>query len=204
MTNSVVKTVSCLSLNRFMNRRMKSVLLFISCIQIGTSFGQFSPAENEMMEIVKQHGSTIPQEIFLDSSTVKHMQLANATTWRHVWSDIDDSIKHVMQFYDIRLKFDSKKDALKFHKSHLGLNSEFGPKIKLHGIKSEGADAFYVFSGSKVYNQMMEPYGFQIFCILFVVDNYFVKLYVTCLKEYTPAEFQSFVTEAIRRIKKEQ
>lgn len=180
---------------------MRNIFLLICIIQFGNSWGQFSAAENEMSEIVKLHGASVPPAIFLDSSTVKYMQLANSTSWRHIWSDIDDSVKSVMQFYDIRLQFDSKKDALKFHKNYLGLNSEFGPKIKQHGITYQGADALYVYSGSKVYSQMMEPYGFQILCILFVVDNYFVKLYVTCLKEYTPDHFQDFVTEAISKIK---
>ena len=180
---------------------MKKIFFFICIIQTTLSWSQFSAAENEMIEIVKKHGASIPSSVFLDTTVIKDMQIANSTSWRHIWSDIDHSVKNVMQFYDIRLQFDTKKEALKFHKSHLGLNSEYGPKIKNHGIISEGADALYVYSGSKVYSQMMEPYGFQIFCILFVVDNYFVKLYVTCRKEYTPDKFQSFVTEAISKIK---
>lgn len=181
---------------------MRKILVYVCLIYSGFSWGQFSPAENEMMEIVKKNGANIPSSVFLDSLIVKHMQIANTTSWRHIWSDVDDSIKHVMQFYDIRLKFDSNKEALKFHKKYLGLNSEFGPRIKRHGVNFDDAEAFYVFSGSKVYSKMMEPYGFQILCYLFVVDNYFVKLYVTCLTEYTPLEFQGFVTEAIGRIKK--
>lgn len=183
---------------------MRKIFVFICLINVGFTWSQFTPAENEMMEIVKKNGANVPSSIFLDSSVVKHMQVANTTSWRHIWSDIDDSIKHVMQFYDIRLQFESNKEALKFHKKYLGLNSEFGPRIKKHGLKYEGAEAFYVYSGSKAYSQMMEPYGFQILCYLFVVDNYFVKLYVTCLTEYTPTKFQSFVTEAISRIKKIQ
>jgi hypothetical protein len=180
---------------------MRCILVLICLLQMEFSFSQFSAEENEMMEIVKVHGIDIPPSLFLTESTVKHMQLANANSWRHIWSDIDDSIKHVMQFYDIRLRFDGKREALKFHKKYLGLNSEFGPKIRQHGIQSQGSDDFIVFSGSKVYNKMMDPYGFQIYCLLFVVDNYFVKLYLTCLKEYPPSQFQSYVTEAILKIK---
>lgn len=181
---------------------MKKIIVFICLMNIGSLWSQFSPAENEMMEIVKKNGATVPPSVFLDSSTVKNMQLANVTSWRHIWSDdADDSLKQIMQFYDIRLKFETNKEALKFHKKYLGLNSEFGPRIRKHGVNHEGADAFYIYSGSKVYSEMMKPYGFKIICYLFVVDNYFVKLYVTCLTEYQPINFQDFVNESIKRIK---
>lgn len=181
---------------------MKKIIVFICLLNTGSLWSQFTSAENEMMEIVKKNGANVPPSAFLDSSTVKGMQIANTASWRHIWSDdANDSIKHVMQFYDIRLKFDSNKEALKFHKKYLGLNSEFGPRIRKHGVNHNGTDAFYVYSGSKAYNKMMEPYGFKIICYLFVVDNYFVKLYVTCLTEYQPTKFQNFVDESIRRIK---
>lgn len=175
-------------------------LIILLTFTITNSLSQFSQAESEMMDIVEKNGASIPASIFLDTSTVKDMQIANSTPWRHIWMDIEDSTKNIMQFYDIRLKFDSKKDALAFHKKYLGLNSEFGNKIKNHGINFDGASKFYVYSGSKEFTKMMDPYGYQIFCILFVVDNYFVKIYLTCKKDHSPSEYQNFVTTAINKI----
>ncbi len=180
---------------------MKKILIFLFSFSLTCSWSQFSQAESEMMDIVEKNGASIPVSVFLDTNTVKDMKIANATPWRHIWMDIEDSSKNIMQFYDIRLKFDSKKDALAFHKKYLGLNSEFGNKIKNHGINFDGASKFYVYSGSKEFTKMMEPYGYQIFCIMYVVDNYFVKIYLTCKKEYTPSEFQNYVSTSIKKIK---
>ncbi len=179
---------------------MKIIFLLLFAFTSIKTLSQFSQAENEMMEIVAKNGSSIPSSIFLDTSTVKDMQIVNNTNWRHIWMDIEDSSKNIMQFYDIRLKFDTKKDALAFHKKYLGLNSEFGNKIKNHGITFEGATKFSVYTGSKEFTKMMEPYGYQIFCILFVVDNYFVKIYLTCKKEFSPSEYQNYVSTAIKKI----
>lgn len=183
---------------------MKKILFCLFIFNFSISWSQFSIEEEEMMEIVKNNGANIPTTVFLDTTIVKNMKLANATNWRHIWFDIEDSIKSIKQFYDIRLKFDSNKDAVKFNKKYMGINSEFAPRIKKHNLNFEGANSFYVFAGSSSYTKMMEPYGYQSFCFLFVVDNYFVKIYVTCLKEYTPDKFQNFVSEAIKRVKKAQ
>ena len=166
------------------------------------TFAQFTAEENEMMEIIKINGAYIKNSVFLDTSSIKNMKLANSTSWRHLWIDKEDTIKNIKQFYDIRLKFDSKKEAIKFHKKYIGLNSEYSEKIKIHEIKSEGADLFYIYKGGKEYLALMEPYGYQVFCLLYVVDDYFVKQHITCLKEHTPGMYQNFVTTTIKKIKK--
>lgn len=177
------------------------ILLIVTTLITPFCFSQFTQEENEMMAIIKEHGAYIPKSLFLDTSTIKHMSLANSTTWRNLWVDQEDSIKNIKQIYDIRLKFDSQKEALKFHKKYLHLNSEYAPKIKSHGIKHEGSTDFQVYSGGVEYTKMMEPYGYQIFCFLYVVDGYFVKQYITCLKEYTPSTFQYFIDSTISKIK---
>ena len=184
--------------------KIKNTLLIIFTFCIGHSWTQFSEEENEMMEIVKENGASIPSSVFLDTTILVDLQIANSTSWRHIWMDIEDSTKQIMQLYDIRLKFDSKKDALKFHKKFSGLNSEYGPKINNPEINFEGATKFSVFSGSPEFTQMMEPYGFQIFCFLFVVDNYFAKIYLTCAKENTPSDFQKIISYAILKIKQQE
>jgi len=185
---------------------MKKIGLFcllFTCFSLSNkSFSQFTAEETEMMEIIKVNGAYIKNSVFLDTTTIKNMKLANSTTWRHLWVDKEDTIKNIKQFYDIRLKFDSKKDAIKFHKKYLGLNSEYSEKIKIHGIKFEGADVFSVYKGGKEYTELMEPYGYQVFCLLYVVDGYFVKQHITCLKEHTPSTYQNFVTTTIKKIKK--
>ena len=183
-------------------RQIRSfILLTTSLLLSATLFCQFSAEESEMMEIIKINGAYIKNSVFLDTATIKNMKLANNASWRHLWVDKEDTIKDIKQFYDIRLKFESKKEALKFHKKYLGLNSEYSEKIKLHGISTEGSDAFYVYKGGDEYSKMMDPYGYQVFCLLYVVDDYFVKQHITCLKEFTPQRFQNFVTTTIKKIK---
>lgn len=167
-----------------------------------STFSQFTNEETEMMEIIKVNGAYIKNNLFLDTVTIKNMKLANSSSWRHLWVDKEDTIKNIKQFYDIRLKFDSKKEAIKFHKKYLGLNSEYSEKIKLHGIKFDGADIFIVYKGSKEYTELMEPYGYQVFCLIYVVDDCFVKQHITCIKEHTPITYQNFVTTTIKKIKK--
>ena len=183
--------------------KIKNTLLIIFTFFAGSSWAQFSEKENEMMEIVKENGVSIPSSAFLDTTILVDLQIANSTSWRHIWMDIEDSTKQIMQLYDIRLKFDSKKKALKFHKKFLGLNSEYGPEINNHEINFDGASIFSVFSGSLEFAKMMDPYGYEIFCILFVVDNYFAKIYLTCEKEKNPADFQKIVSSAILKIKQQ-
>lgn len=179
-------------------------LLFVFIISLCFSkslFAQFTAEEIEMMEIIKTNGAYINPSVFLDTSIIKNMKLANNNGWRNLWVDKEDTIKNIKQFYDIRLKFESKKEALKFQKKYLGLNSEYSEKIKIHGIKFEGADMFSVYKGGKEYNDLMAPYGYQVFCILYVVDDYFVKQHITCLKEQIPSTYQNFVTTTITKIK---
>lgn len=190
-----------LKITLFMKLKKIVLLLFTFCTVYSNA--QFSEKENEMMEIVKENGSSIPPSVFLDTTILVDLQIANSTSWRHIWMDIEDSTKQIMQLYDIRLKFDSKKKALKFHKKFLGLNSEYGPEIYNHKINFNGASKFSVFSGSPEFTKMMDPYGYKIFCILFVVDNYFAKIYLTCAKEKNPADFQKIVSSAIIKIKQQ-
>jgi|GEM_PF-2462941 len=188
--------------------KMKQLFLFtlisISTVTSNTTFAQFSEEENEMMEVVKLNGAYIPSSAFLDTSVIKKMKLANSTSWRHLWVENADTAKKIKQFYDIRLKFDSKKEAEKFHKKFLLLNSEHAEKIKIHGIKSEGTSLFSVYKGGKEYAEMMDPYGYQIICFLYVIDDYYIKQYITCKKEFTPSDFQNFIDSTISRIHKDK
>ena len=64
-----------------------------------------------MTEIIKANGAYISPKLFLDTNQLKDLKLVNSTSWRKLWSDIEDSSKNIMQMYDIRLKFESKKEA---------------------------------------------------------------------------------------------
>lgn len=50
-------------------------------------------------------------------------------------------------------------------------------------------------------NKLFSSFDLQVYCFLFVVDNYFAKIFITCNKDYEPEEFQDIITEAIKRIK---
>lgn len=181
---------------------MRHILVFIVaclCTQVGV-YAQFSKEEKEILDIVQAQDS-LPRNIFLDSTLLSQMRLVRTNT-RQVWFSTNRIEKHIEQLFDIRLKFEDHNAALKFHQKYLNENSEFGPEIKKHKIKSAGAEEFKVFKGTSIVNKMVEAYGFQMYCYLFVVDNYFVKVYVCCNIDYKPEKFQHLITDIIARIKK--
>lgn len=119
-----------------------------------------------------------------------------------MWNDVDDSIKSIQQFFDIRIKFDSNKAARKFHRDYLPQNSEHGTEVKNHRFKIYGVDDLKVYTQSEMMNALfLEPYGLQAFTFLFVVNDYFVKFYVTCRKDYKPKFFERYIIEARDKIK---
>jgi hypothetical protein len=181
---------------------MKHILTLIIALSftLTNAYGQFSKEEKEILEIVKSQDS-IPRSVFLDSTLLANMKV-KVTNTRQIWFSKSKTEKHIDQLFDIRLKFANHDSALAFHKKYLGANSEYGPEIKKHKIKYKGADEFEAFNGADMVNKMVEPYGLQMYCYLFVVDNYFVKIYVTCNKDYKPEKFQDLVTDIINRIKK--
>ena len=155
----------------------------------------------ELMNIIKYQDS-IPKSIFLDSADLRTVSLSYKSNTRHVWNDINDSIKSINQFYDIRLKFDSDSAALAFHKKFLPENSENGPEIKKPKIKVDGIKELGVYTMDKKKSEIfLEPYGFQALCFIYVVDNYFVKHYTTCLKEYKPSFFKSCIVATRDKIR---
>lgn len=173
---------------------MKTTILLVLLTLSSLGFTQDNQRIDQIMEIIEDQDS-ISREVFLDSTTIQHMRLTSTSNWRQVWSDIDDSIKSIGQFYDIRIKFDSNEAAKNFHSEYLPENSENGPEIKKHKIKIDGVEDLSVFTQSKMMSDMfLTPYGFQALCFVFVVDNYFVKIYVTCLKEYKPKYLEKYIT----------
>jgi hypothetical protein len=165
--------------------------------------GQFSKEEQQLMQIADAQDS-LPRSIFVDPNGIHPMKLSNKSNWRQVWNDVDDEQRGLVQLYDIRLKFENHKEALKFHRDFLELNAENGGRIKKHGIQVSGAEALYVFSGSELMNTMVRDYGYQMYCILFTVDNYFVKMYISCTMASLPKDFQPLVEQAVERIRKQQ
>ncbi|MBI1837261.1 MAG: hypothetical protein HYR91_08360 [Flavobacteriia bacterium] len=161
---------------------------------------QNTDQEKELVRILESQ-KPISTNLFVDPNIIHPMTLVSTINWRKVWNDKDDSLKFISQFYDVRLKFESNNEAIQFHKDYLKLNSENGIKHKHHGIKFEGANNFYVFDASEQINKMMNMVGMRAYCFLFVVDNYVIKLYLTCNIDSKPAKFQKLITEAISKIK---
>lgn len=166
-----------------------------------TSFGQFGGREKELIEIEKKQDS-IPRSAFLDSTMIKNLNLVSSGKTRQIWYSTTNEIQEINQFYDIRLKFESKEEALFFHKKYWKENSEFGPEIKKHKIKTTGTDDFRAFKGAESINQMIARYGLQIYCFIFVVDGYFVKFYVSCSKDSKPDIIQPYVDNILGKLKK--
>ena len=172
------------------------VLLFT----LSNVYGQHSQDRKEVSEIIRAQDS-IPRKVFLDSTFLPNMKV-NVKNTIQIWDCLSKTKNHIYSLCDLRLKFADHDSALKFHKKYLEYNSEKGPEITNHKIDSKGADAFKVFNGSYFYNQMFSSGGLQIYCYLFVVDNYYVKVYIVCNKNYKPEKFQDLVKDIINRIKK--
>lgn len=181
---------------------MKHIILFFSLFLISTStlFSQGNEKERELIEILENQ-KPIPNSIFLNAANYQPMKLVSSNNWRHIWNDVEDTIKQISQIYDIRVKFDSNKEATQFQKEYIKINSENGIKHRKHGIKFKGANAFYVFTGNEKVNSMMKIAGLQAYCLLFVVDNYFVKIYITTKLNTKVTHFQPLIDEAISKIK---
>lgn len=156
-----------------------------------------SPRIEKIMKIVNSQDS-LSRALFLDTKNLANLELTYASNTKNVWSAEEDSVLRIVQFYDIRLEFKSNRSALKFHKKYLLENSENGPEIKTHGIQMEGIDELKVYTQDpNVARIFLEPYGIQALCFLFVVKNYFVKIYTTCTREYHPTFFKTHL-EAVR------
>jgi len=181
--------------------RKSIIVFFVSIFQLFNLFAQNTEQERELVRILESQ-KPIPTDLFINPNMIHPMTLVSTINWRQVWNDKDDSLKFISQFYDVRLKFDSNKEATAFHKNYLKLNSENGIKHKHHGLKFEGANNFYAFDASEQINNMMKMVGMRAYCFLFVVDNYVVKLYLTSTIDSKPVKFQKLITEAISKIKK--
>jgi hypothetical protein len=179
---------------------MKSILLFLCLFATANVLAQ-TGREAELMKIISEQDS-IPRNVFLTFSDADSMRL-QSTNWRQVWSS-HSRINHIGQLYDIRLKFKNHKDALAFYKKYLKENSEEGLEIKQHTVVAKDAEEFRIFGASAEVDKMTKMFNLptQMFCYLFVVDNYFVKVYVSCNIKYEPNKFQPLITDIIQKIKK--
>ena len=161
---------------------------------------QYSERENKLIAI-EQDQDSLPRSIFLDSTDLPALKKVLTVNSRQIWRSTGQQTQNIDQLYDIRIRFDSKEKALEFHKEYWKENSEFGPEIKKHKIDVSGTEAFRAFSGADLLNGMSARYGLQMYCYLFVVDNYFVKLYITCKKELKPDVIQQQLNSVVRKIK---
>ena len=179
---------------------MKKIFSFILFLWTISSFAQFTNAEYEVMEIVNKQDS-LPRKIFLDSTILKNMDVWESNT-RNVWSSKNNDKKNIETLYDIRLRFSSHDSAVYFYQKYINENAEFGKEASNSNIKSEGAELFKLFYAPETLNKLMIPYKLHMFCYIFIVNNYFVKLHITCNKEFQPEKFQYLIDEAIKRLKK--
>jgi len=185
-----------------MKLKTMRILLVIKIVVLSTFslFGQFDEREKLIMDIVNNQ-DTISRSLFLDSTDFKNFKLTYAGNTRQIWRSKSKETQNIEQFYDIRIKFDSKEKALAFHKEFWKENSEFGSEIKKHKIKTKGTDGFSVFNGNEVVNHMLAAYGIRHYCFIFVIDSYFVKFYISCKKELEPTIIQPYLDKVKEKIK---
>jgi hypothetical protein len=182
---------------------MKYIFLNIFlCLIALNSLAQFNSREAELIEI-EQSQDTLPRTIFLDSTEFPNLKMIFVTNSRQVWRSTYQEILNIEQFYDIRIKFDSKEKAFAYHNEYWKENSEFGPEIKKHNIKTNGTEKFRVFHGTELINKMVGVYGRQMFCYIFIIDNYYIKFYIDCKKDLKPEIIQPFLDSVIKRIKEQ-
>ena len=181
---------------------MKQLIIYVGLLLLlsPTLFSQGNEKERELIEILENQ-KPIPNSLFLNATNYQPMKLVSSNNWRHIWNDLEDTIRLISQIYDIRVKFDSNKDAVQFQKDYIKINSENGVKHRKHGIKFKGANAFFAFTGNEKVNSIMKTAGLQAYCLLFVVDNYFVKIYITTKINTKITQFQPLINEAIYKIK---
>ena len=148
---------------------MKRIFLFLCLLAATNTFAQVA-REAELMKIVTEQDS-IPRSVFFTFSEADSMRL-RVSNWRQTWS-YRGSLNHIMQLYDIRLKFKDHKDALAFNKKYLAENSEGGQEIKQHKATAKGASEFRIFGASEEVDKMTKMFNLptQMFCYLFVVDH---------------------------------
>ena len=179
---------------------MKNLLLLLCLISAYSTNGQISERVKALIKFEKGQDS-ISRTVFLDASEIKGLKLMLQSNTRQIWRSTNSTSQDIEQFYDIRFKFDSNAEALAFHKEYENENAEFGPKIKKHKVKTTGAEEFAAYKGATMVNKMSAPYGLQMYCYLFVVDNYFVKFYISCKKTLAPNIIQPYLTAVIKKIK---
>ena len=178
---------------------MKKILSFILFLWTISSFAQFTKAEYEVMEIVKKQDS-LPRTIFLDTSVLPDMNVWESNT-RNVWSSKNNDKKSIETLYDIRLRFPNHDSAIAFYKKYLIENAEFGKESTTSNLKFNGTEVFNLFYATEALNKLMAPYKLHMFCFIFVINNYFVKLHITCNKEFQPDKFQYLIDETVKRLK---
>jgi len=81
----------------------------------------------KVMDIINAN-DTIPDELFLDTSLLKHMRISHTLKYRRLWTGFDDTFKGIHQFYDIRVRFDSDSAALAFHREYMRKIRNQGPR----------------------------------------------------------------------------
>lgn len=177
------------------------LLVFIFSFLIPlSSIGQNSSREKELMAFEMKQDS-LPRSIFLDSTDLRTLKQEFVGKTRQVWKSTKRETQKIEQFYDIRIKFDNQQEALDFHKKYWKENSEFGSPVKKHKVNTLDTEDFRVFNGNNVVSQMVAPYGLKMYCYIFVVDNYFVKFYISCRIDFEPNDIQPYLDSTISKIK---
>ncbi len=176
------------------------VLSFIFACPV-MSNGQYTERAREVIRIIDASDS-IPDALFLDTGIIKRMTLTNKTRVRRVWTNFNDTQKHIHQFYDLRVRFDSDSAALAFHRDYIDESSEGGPKVKTKFKSPEGVEGLKLFTHDEKLGRLIyDPYGLQVYCYLFVVDNYAVKFYIVCPNTYKPDYFLPHIIAARDKIR---
>lgn len=182
-------------LSKTLHTVLFTFLLFIYEYAIGQSV-----SKSEILAEFLANHPPLNDSLFLNPNCYHPMKIFHQSNWQKMWSDQPDSVQTISQLYDSRIKFNSKKDALRFQKDFLDLLTDKGEKITNPKISAPGAKKMMVFIPNEENKKLLEMVERQSFCFIFVKDNYFVKISVICSLQWSPDFFQPMVDDAIRRI----
>lgn len=157
-------------------------------------------------EFEKNHIDTLSKDVYLDTIFCNQYHLKLFTkkftrTLHYVNNSASDTCKF-NQVFDVRWKFTSEEDAMKFFTDHENDLAENGDRVKSFKLKIKGIGRIKVYQENEQLRIMTKNLGLKqkSFCFLFVYKKYVAKVFVFVKPEVTAKEASVFAIEAARRL----
>ncbi len=147
-----------------------------------------------------------PESLFVPSAFYKSygMEQGETNTRFHVYNMINKNNKY-QRSVDIRWVFESKEDALKWHRMNMQKNAEDGAPVK-GNFTINGAEEIAVFRESAGAAEIMKAFGMvqRHHYFLFVVGNVVCKVFVATDETLDSKDLLPFAAAAAKQVKDNQ